>query len=512
VADNTCPSCGKALPAGAPQGLCPECLIKSGFKTGTAPDGSGAARGFTAPAVEELRPLFPQLEILELIGRGGMGAVYKARQPALDRLVALKILPSTIAGDPGFADRFNREARALARLQHPRIVMVHDFGIAGGLHYLVMEYVDGPNLRAVQRSGRLAPEQALRIVPEICDALQFAHDRGIVHRDIKPENLLLDREGHIKITDFGIAKMVGPDAETAALTGTVGVVGTPHYMAPEQIERPADVDHRADIYSLGVVFYELLTGELPIGRFAIPSSRVQLDVRLDEVILRSLEKEPARRYQQVSQVKSQLDTIAQSPGKAPAVTRQQPIVALPAMILYVLQALLAVPIGALWIRMLSPMGAMGAQFPPAADPGFFPMWFPFIWMWLFTFVLIGAYLAWGVLQYQCWTALPERYRATTPAQAAGFIFIPLFNFYWIFITLRRLADGFNAFREEHPGRPIRDARGLATAKAISFVCGWTIGWIPGLGSIVAIVDAILFVLYYRAIVSNANQVIAGDAK
>jgi hypothetical protein len=140
------------------------------------------------------------------------------------------------------------------------------------------------------------------------------------------------------------------------------------------------------------------------------------------------------------------------------------------------------------------------------------MWFPFIWMWLFTFVLIGAYLAWGVLQYQCWTALPERYRATTPAQAAGFIFIPLFNFYWIFITLRRLADGFNAFREEHPGRPIRDARGLATAKAISFVCGWTIGWIPGLGSIVAIVDAILFVLYYRAIVSNANQVIAGDAK
>jgi hypothetical protein len=126
----------------------------------------------------------------------------------------------------------------------------------------------------------------------------------------------------------------------------------------------------------------------------------------------------------------------------------------------------------------------------------------------FPFALLSAYLAWGVLHYQCWAALPERYRATTPEQAAGFLFIPLFNFYWVFVSLPRLADGFNAFREEHPGRPIRDARGLAVAKAISFVCGWTIGWIPGIGSIVAIVDAVLFVLYYRAIVSNANQVIA----
>jgi hypothetical protein len=513
VADNTCPSCGKTLAAGAPQGLCPECLIRAGFKTGTAPDGSAAGRGFTPPAVEELRPLFPQLENRELIGRGGMGAVYKARQPALDRLVALKILPSAIAGDPGFADRFNREARALARLQHPRIVMVHDFGIAGGLHYLLMEYVDGPNLRAVQRSGRLAPAQALRIVPEICEALQFAHDRGIVHRDIKPENLLLDREGHVKITDFGIAKMVGPDAETAALTGTVGVVGTPHYMAPEQIERPADVDHRADIYSLGVVFYELLTGELPIGRFAIPSSRVQLDVRLDEVILRSLEKEPARRYQQVSQVKSRLDTIAQSPekAKAPAVVRLRPIVALPAMILYGLQALLVMPVVILSLRMFSPVGA---QFPMAAGPSFFSGANPFIWVFIpfVPFMLLAAYLAWGVLHYQCWEALPERYRATTPAQAAGFIFIPLFNFYWIFVTLPRLADGFNAYREEHPGQPIRDARGLAVAKAITFVCSWTIGFIPVVGSLVAIADAILFVLYYRAIVANVNLVIAGEAR
>ena len=119
VADKTCPNCGKTLSAEAPLGLCPECLMKSGFNTGTAPDGSGPSRGFTPPPVDTLRPLFPLLEILELIGKGGMGAVYKARQPGLDRLVALKILPAAVAGDPGFADRFNREARALEDLARP---------------------------------------------------------------------------------------------------------------------------------------------------------------------------------------------------------------------------------------------------------------------------------------------------------------------------------------------------------------------------------------------------------
>src|SRR5262245_23881489 len=286
MADARCPSCSKTLPPGSPLGLCPECLIKSGFNTGTAPSSGAAEAGHyearvqvsPPPAVDDLRPLFPQIEILELIGQGGMGAVYKARQPGLNRLVALKILPAAVSGDTGFADRFTREAQLLARLQHPRIVAIHDVGVAGSLHYLLMEYVDGPNLRQVQRTERLAPEQALRIVPEICEALQYAHDRGVVHRDIKPENVLLDRDGHVKITDFGIAKMIGPDAETVALTRGVDVIGTPHYMAPEQIERPLDVDHRADIYSLGVVFYELLTGELPLGRFAAPSQRVQVDV------------------------------------------------------------------------------------------------------------------------------------------------------------------------------------------------------------------------------------------
>jgi serine/threonine protein kinase len=306
-----CPNCRKPLPPDVPLGLCPECLIKSGFPTegGGGAGGEAAGARFVPPPVEEITRLFPQLEILGLIGKGGMGAVYKARQPALDRFVALKVLPPAVGSDPGFAERFNREARALARLNHPNIVAVHDFGKAGPLHYLVMEFVDGTNLREVEHAGRLTPEQALSIVPQICEALQFAHNEGIVHRDIKPENLLMDKKGRVKITDFGIAKIVGQPGGKVSLTGAKDVVGTPHYMAPEQIEQPQMVDHRADIYSLGVVFYEMLTGELPLGKFAPPSRKVQMDVRLDEVVLHTLEKEPARRYQHVSQVKTDVETI-----------------------------------------------------------------------------------------------------------------------------------------------------------------------------------------------------------
>src|SRR6516225_6892015 len=222
-----CPNCRKPLPPDVPMGLCPECLIKSGFPTESGTDEPGKVAGarFVPPPVGEIAQLFPQLEILRLIGQGGMGAVYKARQPSLDRFVALKVLPPAAASDPGFAERFNREARALARLNHPNIVAVHDFGKAGTLHYLVMEFVDGANLREVERLGELTPEQALAIVPQICEALQFAHNEGIVHRDIKPENLLLDKRGRVKITDFGIAKMVGTGAGQQNLTGAKDVVG-----------------------------------------------------------------------------------------------------------------------------------------------------------------------------------------------------------------------------------------------------------------------------------------------
>jgi serine/threonine protein kinase len=288
--------------------------------TGEAgPHGTVAGKPPPAPPLPpaEIAKLFPQLEILECLGRGGMGAVYKARQPRLDRLVALKILSPEKQDDPKFAERFEREARALARLSHPNIVTVYDFGRAQGNCYLLMEFVDGLTLRQLFHTRKLAPAEALNIVPKICEALQYAHNEGIVHRDIKPENILLDKKGQVKIADFGIAKIIGQAPKDGSLTGAKDVVGTPHYMAPEQIEKPATVDHRADIYSLGVVFYEMLTGELPLGKFQPPSSCIggmQIDVRLDEVVLRALEKKPELRYQQVSQVKTAVETIVNSGG------------------------------------------------------------------------------------------------------------------------------------------------------------------------------------------------------
>jgi serine/threonine protein kinase len=315
--ENKCPQCGAPLPSGVLAGLCPACLFKQGAAADTASPPETAP--FQPPSVEEVAKLFPQLEIIAFIGKGGMGAVYKARQPALDRIVALKILPPLTTGGSNFVERFNREARALAKLNHPNIVAVYEFGQVNGLPFFIMEFVDGLNLRQLERAGKLSPREAVQIVPQICEALQFAHDEGIVHRDIKPENILLDKKGRVKIADFGIAKIMGREPEVA-ITETGGSIGTPHYMAPEQMEKPTTVDHRADIFSLGVVFYEMLTGELPLGKFAPPSARkIEVDVRLDDVVLRALEKDPELRYQHASQVKTAVDTISSSAAPPPPI-------------------------------------------------------------------------------------------------------------------------------------------------------------------------------------------------
>jgi serine/threonine protein kinase len=259
-----CPQCGKEMSADATQGLCPSCLLKVGLGTETSDPDEPKREPAPAPAPAEIAKHFPQLEILDLLGQGGMGMVYKARQPQLDRFIALKILSPHLSQDPAFAERFNREAKALARLNHPNIVGVFDFGKAGEFYYFLMEFVDGLNLSQMEQAKkRLAPEQALAIVPKICDALQYAHDEGVVHRDIKPGNILVDRKGRVKIADFGLAKLAGQEREDFSITQSRMTLGTPQYMAPEQFEDPQKVDHRADIYSLGVVFYEMLTGELP---------------------------------------------------------------------------------------------------------------------------------------------------------------------------------------------------------------------------------------------------------
>ena len=327
-----CSRCGKPAARDDLMGLCPDCLLAEGLGSVADATAAGHRVRFVPPEVSEVAPLFPQLEVLEPLGCGGMGAVYKARQKNLDRFVALKILPAGIGSDPAFAARFSREAKALAKLSHTNIVTLYEFGQAGNLFYFLMEYVDGVNLGQLLRSGRVSPREALAIVPQICDALQYAHDAGIVHRDIKPENILLDRKGRVKVADFGLAKLVGSASsdgtngtketdgrgEVVTTTEAGHVMGTPQYMAPEQVAHPSEVDHRADIYSLGVVFYQMLTGELPKGDFAPPSKKVVVDVRLDEVVLRAMEKRPELRYQQVSDVKTMVETIATTPPPSAA--------------------------------------------------------------------------------------------------------------------------------------------------------------------------------------------------
>jgi serine/threonine protein kinase len=260
--------------------------------------------GHAAPTLAQVAAAFPQFEILSLIGRGGMGSVFKIRQPGLDRVVALKILCPELGRDPAFAERFAREARVLAKLNHPNIVTVFEHGETGGFFYLLMEYVDGVNLRQAMRAGRFTPEQALAVVPGICDALQAAHAQGVWHRDIKPENILLDAQGAVKIVDFGIARLIGDPARDFTLTRTGAALGSAPYMAPEQHEKPHEVDHRADIYSLGVVIYEMLTGELPLGRFPAPSQRAAVSARIDEIVFQTLEKERELRQQSANEVKT----------------------------------------------------------------------------------------------------------------------------------------------------------------------------------------------------------------
>ncbi len=312
-----CPECQAPLEAGAAEGLCPRCLLE---QVAVATDvGDGAGVTVEAPELALLNEVFPELEVHELIGQGGMGAVYKATQLKVGRTVALKVLPAALAKNPEFAERFTREAQVLAQLSHPNIVTLFDFGEREGIYYLILEYVDGVNLRQAMAAERFTPQQALKVVPKICEALEYAHEHGVLHRDIKPANVLLNRDGNVKLADFGIAKLGADQPGAVTLTRSGGVLGTPQYMAPEQIEKPSDVDHRADIYSLGVVLYEMLTGELPIGRFAAPSEKSTAEPELDRVVLRALEKEREARQQSAGEMRTEVETAGTSLGSNPPV-------------------------------------------------------------------------------------------------------------------------------------------------------------------------------------------------
>jgi serine/threonine protein kinase len=267
------------------------------------------------PSPEELSSALPSYAVTALLGRGGMGAVYRAVQRSLKRDVAIKVLPPTAADDElKFAERFRHEAETLARLNHPGIVHIHDFGeTADGLLYLVMEYVDGTDVhRLIQGSGRLSEDYALSVASDVCDALAYAHSRGVVHRDIKPANVLIDHEGNVKVADFGLAKMVDPQFDSGLTMSNVAL-GTPDYVAPEVLSFGMEVDHRADLYAVGVMLYQMLTGELPRGLFKMPSQKyADIDFRLDGVICRALEPDREERYQSAIEVRAELVDISTS--------------------------------------------------------------------------------------------------------------------------------------------------------------------------------------------------------
>ena len=263
------------------------------------------AGGWQPPTIAEAARLFPQYEVLSLLGRGGMGAVYKARQIALDRLIAIKLLPLEVSVDKDFAERFRREARAMAKLNHPKIITVHEFGATSEGHvFFAMEFVEGANLHEMIHGPGLSPAQALEIIGGVCDALEYAHSKGIVHRDIKPANVMVGLDGQVKVADFGLARLTEPDVAQPGHTVTGIVMGTPDYMAPEQ-KRGMNVDHRADIYSLGVMLYEVLCKEVPQGVFEPPSRRVAgVDAHIDQVVIKAMQQQPERRYQTTQEMKA----------------------------------------------------------------------------------------------------------------------------------------------------------------------------------------------------------------
>jgi serine/threonine protein kinase len=273
-----------------------------------------------------------QYRIIETVGKGGMAAVYKAYQPSLDRFVAVKVMPAQHALTPGFKDRFIREARVVAKLNHPNILPVYDFGVEGDLSYFVMKYVPDRTLGDLLGQPMSLP-RVRYLFDQVAEALEHAHEQGVLHRDIKPSNILLDQkksQDWVQLTDFGLAKIM---ESSVVLTASGATMGTPAYMSPEQADgRP--VDHRTDIYSLGIVLYEMLTGcvpyegETPIGvlikhiiePLPLPRSlNPNLPESVEQVILKSLAKEPSDRYDRVSDMAVSLGQAIETSSISPVV-------------------------------------------------------------------------------------------------------------------------------------------------------------------------------------------------
>ncbi len=291
----------------------------------------GQAADWEPPLAEELESCFPGYTDFRFLDRGGMGAVYSAMQNSLERRVAVKILPPDLGKDALFVDGFHREARLLARLQHPNIVAVYDFGRnALGHLFIVMEYVHGTSLFEVLKHEQLPLPRVLEIVAQVCGALQFAHDHGVIHRDIKPTNILIDGRDSVRVADFGLAKLIKAETTTTAQTRSSMILGTPVYAAPEQRRLSAAVDHRVDIFSVGVTLYEMITGHFPVGVFEPPSKKAGSPPVLDKIITKALRENPADRYQSASELKKAVQ-LASNRITQPAIQRtivKRPIISM----------------------------------------------------------------------------------------------------------------------------------------------------------------------------------------
>lgn len=246
---------------------------------------------FRAPIVEEVESLFPAYNVHALIACGGMGAVYQATQKSLDRVVAIKILPREFSTDEAFRTGFEAEAKAMAKLNHPNLIGVYDFGEVSGMLYIIMEYVAGKSLFHSANAVALDPDEASRIVADVCRGLAHAHEFGILHRDIKPSNILLDPQASPKIGDFGLARALESQIEEGEQ-----IFGTPGYTAPEVVEPPFTIDHRADIFSVGVMLHELLVGKLPSADTRPPSQICGCSPRFDEIVKKATNPDPNQRY------------------------------------------------------------------------------------------------------------------------------------------------------------------------------------------------------------------------
>jgi serine/threonine protein kinase/photosystem II stability/assembly factor-like uncharacterized protein len=264
--------------------------------------------GWVPPSVEEMQRMLPAYDMKRLLGRGGMGAVYEGVQRALERPAAIKVLPPDVAArDPHFVERFKRESRAMAKLAHPNIVAVYEAGeTIDGLLYFVMELIDGVDVaRMIDSEGALPPNRVLRICRDVCDALMYAHAQGIVHRDVTPSNIIIDRQGRVKVADFGLAKLEDPNRNASST-----VMGKPDFVPPEAFVPGIEIDGRADVYALGVSLYQMLTGRLPKGRFELPSHLVPgVDARLDAIIDKAMQTDRERRYSSAAEVRSALEVI-----------------------------------------------------------------------------------------------------------------------------------------------------------------------------------------------------------